>query len=104
MGEERLDWQRVANELTARGATTPCNRCGSKSFTIAKDFINLSMQPSLGSIIIGGASIPTAAVICTHCGAITLHALGVLGLLPQSDEHQQREVKKTEAPKKEGKC
>ena len=97
MNEEHIDSQRVIDELTKRGATQPCARCGGKQFTVAQDFVNLVMQQSTDSIVIGGPTIPAAVAVCTHCGAITLHALGVLGLMPQQGATGQPADAKTEA-------
>lgn len=83
--ETGIDTQRVIDELGKRGATNPCARCGHQSFAIERNFITLQVQNSLKTLSIGGTTIPAAVVVCKNCGAITLHAFGVLGLLPQSD-------------------
>lgn len=87
--EEKIDIQRVIEELTKRGATQPCARCGHQSFAIEQDFITLQVQTSLKTLSIGRATIPAAVVVCKHCGAITLHALGVLGMLPPQNNATQ---------------
>lgn len=88
MEEVKIDIQRVIDELTKRGATQPCSRCGSQSFAIEQDFIALQVQNSFKTLSIGRATIPAAVVACKNCGAITLHALGVLGLLPKVEENK----------------
>lgn len=87
--EEKIDIQRVIEVLTERGATQPCARCGHQSFAVEQDFITLQVQNSLKTLSIGRATIPAAVVVCKHCGAITLHALGALGMLPPQGDAAQ---------------
>jgi hypothetical protein len=76
--EER---QRIANALTARGATLPCGRCGRPSFSVLEDLVKLPLQPATGPMLLGGRHVPAAVVVCTNCGNVSLHALGTLGLM-----------------------
>jgi len=70
----------IIKALESKGASLPCPRCGQSKFEIVGEtFIALQKDPS--SIVIGGPSVPTAIVACSHCGNIWQHALGVLGLL-----------------------
>lgn len=89
MAETAIDSQSVIRELTQRGATKPCARCGGKQFAVAQDFVNLVMQQSTDAVVIGGPTIPAVVAVCTHCGAITLHALGALGMLPPQGDAAQ---------------
>lgn len=80
-----VDTEKVGALLTSRGATQPCHRCGKTHFSVLDQYTNLSLTSDLdqpGSIIIGGPSVPVVMAACMNCGAITMHALGVLGLLP----------------------
>ena len=44
-----------------------------------------------GNIRLGGPMVPIAIVACTKCGAITMHALGALGLLDnQGDKNGEK--------------
>lgn len=77
--------QEIANRLNDRihGLTCPmCHQVG--GFIIADGYINNTMQDEIKKIHLGGTSIPTIALICSNCGFISQHALGVLGLLPNN--------------------
>lgn len=76
----------IAARLTERGATNPCPRCGNNAFTVIDGYINHTLQDELRGLVIGGRSIPTAVIACNRCGFLSLHALGALGLLPESKE------------------
>lgn len=78
------DKQRIADELTKRGATRACPRCGQSQFTVLDGYFNHPIQGELsGNLVIGGPSIPVAVVVCNNCGFLSEHALGALGLLPK---------------------
>ncbi len=82
MTEEEKD--RVGKILTGRGAIRPCARCGNQLFSV-EGYFNLPVVADLkqiGTLFVGGISIPTVAAVCNKCGAFTHHALGTLGLLP----------------------
>ena len=83
----KIDREKIAGLLTEKGAVHPCHRCGRTSFTVLEGYSNLILQDDIGKgLVIGGPSVPVALVVCTNCGAITSHALGALGLLPQKEE------------------
>jgi hypothetical protein len=75
--------EKIVKALMERGAQSPCPRCGNPNFTLLDGFFNQPIQPELGNIILGGPSIPSVVTVCTHCGFISQHALGALGLLPK---------------------
>lgn len=83
-----LDINNISKILTDKKATNPCHRCGGNDFTIADGYSMIGLQDSTKGIMLGGKSIPAINVICTHCGAITSHALGVLGLLDNEKGNQ----------------
>ena len=78
--EKKLSEQ-AAEVLKERGAIKACPRCGKKSFTMMDGIFKPVVNPGLGTNIIGGPSVPVAVVVCDHCGFISQHALGALGLL-----------------------
>jgi hypothetical protein len=58
--------------------------CGHNKFVLADGFFNNSVQTNFeAALVLGGPSIPTIALICSNCGFISQHALGVLGLLEE---------------------
>ena len=80
-----IDKDRIAKLLTDRGATKPCHRCGHTKFAVIDGYSTHSLQENLdGGIVLGGPAVPVALIACENCGAITPHAVGVLGLLPSA--------------------
>jgi len=77
---------KIVKKLEALGATKPCHRCGKEEFTVVDQYSDIKIQKELGKFIIGGSSIPSVITICKNCGAITQHALGALGMLPEQEE------------------
>ena len=54
-------------------------------------FINIKdLKDNLNNYVLGGPSIPSIAIVCSKCGFISSHALGVLGLLPKQIDESQK--------------
>ena len=77
---------KIIKALMDRGARLPCPRCGNQNFTLVDGYFNQPIQKELGGIVLGGPSIPSIVVVCTRCGYLSQHALGVLGLLPKEEK------------------
>lgn len=75
----------IKQSLEDKHATMPCPRCGNSAFSIGDGFFTLTVQEDLKKFSIGGKSMPVSAVVCNNCGYVSLHAIGVLGLLPKSE-------------------
>lgn len=71
--------RQVIIALEQRGAILPCSRCGKKDFGLSSGFIT-NLLGDGQNMVIGGPAIPSIAVICSNCGAMYHHAIGVLGL------------------------
>lgn len=71
----------IINSLNKKGVRIHCPMCEHKNFIIADGYFNHPMQSNLEGVSFGGPSIPTIAIVCSNCGFISQHALGVLGLL-----------------------
>lgn len=84
--------QKIVSELINRIKPTEikCPMCGNKHFFIADGYFNTSMQDNLDGLIIGGPSMPSIAIVCSKCGFISSHALGVLGMLPNQKDVSQK--------------
>ena len=83
----------IANRLNSRIHGLTCPMCRQHSFVIADGYFNNTIQDNLNSINLGGSSIPTIAIVCSHCGFVSQHALGALGLLPQNTNNNPNEKK-----------
>lgn len=76
--------EEIATKLRDRGAILSCPRCGNSNFTILDGYFVQTIQTELAGMVIGGPSIPSIAVVCKHCGFMSQHALGALGLIPKN--------------------
>ena len=78
----KFDKNQIVQLLEERGAVNPCSRCGNPKFTILEGFSHLSLQENHNDgVVLGGKSVPIVHVACTNCGNLSMHAIGVLGLL-----------------------
>lgn len=84
--------QRIILELNKRFGSSgiKCPMCGNNHFIIGDGYFNTFIQGDLKQTTLGGPSIPSIPVICGNCGFISMHALGVLGLLPKQDNTVQK--------------
>jgi hypothetical protein len=58
-----------------------CPFCGKRAgYTLADDFVILSMGRSPGAHVAGGPSLPSIALVCRRCGQTTFLNAVVLGL------------------------
>jgi hypothetical protein len=75
----------IVAKLEECGASRPCARCGNEKFGIVSKTM-ISIQEDLGTLRIGGQSIPAVIVACNKCGNLNSHALGALGLLKGAEK------------------
>jgi ribosomal protein S27AE len=81
--EKKADLIRVLSERLEKYAKrSACPMCGHGHFTIADAYLSNTLQSDFKLVNLGGPSIPSLAIICTNCGFISQHSLGILGLLP----------------------
>lgn len=85
--------QRIIQKLNAKLGHTgaKCPMCGNTHFIIADGYFNTYIQDDLKNFNMGGQSIPSISIICDKCGFMSLHALGILGLLSSSDNNKEGE-------------
>lgn len=83
--------QRIILELNKRfnSSGIKCPMCGNNHFIIGDGYFNSFMQDDFRSLNLGGPSIPSIPVICNNCGFISMHALGILGLLPKQENTEK---------------
>ncbi len=86
--------KKIAEELEKRKHGLTCPMCQNKNFIMADGYFNNNMQTDFGSFSIGGPAIPTIAIVCSNCGFVSQHALGVLGLLPKEENKKKDEPSK----------
>ena len=75
----------IANRLNERIQGLTCPMCHQQGFIIADGYFSHFLQDDIKDVSIGGSSIPTIAIVCSNCGFVSQHALGVLGMLPKNE-------------------
>lgn len=75
---------KIVSTLQEKFAKNPCPRCGNPEFALVDGYANQPIQDEIVGIVLGGKTIPTIIAVCTRCGFLSQHALGVLGLIPKS--------------------
>lgn len=82
--------QEIIRRLNEKIQDLSCPMCHQHSFIIADGYINNTMQDDIKMVHLGGTSIPTIAIVCSNCGFVSQHALGVLGLLPNNEKEEKQ--------------
>jgi len=72
----------IATALGKRGVPRACPMCGTSKWVIGDGYFYNTLQGDVTSVNLAGVGIPCVPLICSHCGFISQHALGALGLLP----------------------
>jgi hypothetical protein len=75
----------IIETLQKRSPNLSCPMCKNQHFIMADGYFNNIMQTQFESLSIGGPAIPTIAIVCSNCGFLSQHALGVLGLLAKNE-------------------
>ena len=78
--------QKLVEEIKKKVPNLTCPMCQNKNFVLADGYFNNTIQTDLKTFGIGGPSVPTIGIVCTNCGFVSQHALGVLGLLPKEEK------------------
>jgi len=87
LSQEKRD--ELAKILSGKGVKAICPMCGNNSFNVGAAYFNNPLQDSLESFNIGGPSVPTVPIICTKCGFVSQHAVGILGLLLKTEKDKE---------------
>ena len=70
----------IAKKLVEKKVTPKCPMCGEKGFSMADAYTQRLLQPTLGTYKLTGLNVPTIMTFCKHCGFVSEHALGALGV------------------------
>jgi len=71
--------EQIERALSSIGAFAPCARCQYSEFAVLDTIFTNNPGPMLAGASV--QSFPTVGVVCTHCGVVYYHLLGVLGKL-----------------------
>lgn len=84
--------QEIINKLNQHLGNFQCPMCKHTEFTIVDGYMLPQIQENIKSFNITAPYVPSIAIICLHCGFISIHSLGVLGMLPQQIEGQTEDA------------
>lgn len=57
-----------------------CPMCTQTNWELGQEMVGVMAASPQGGIGIGGPYVPMVQVICTNCGFVSHHAVGVLGI------------------------
>lgn len=83
--------EEIIKKLSEKGTKGICPMCGNNHFVVADGYFNNPLQNNLITFHLSGPSIPTISIICSRCGFVSQHALGVLELLPKAVDEKKNE-------------
>ena len=70
----KVEFDKKVKDLT-------CPMCQNKNFIMSDGYFLNVLQSDIHSANIYGKATPTIGIVCTNCGFMSQHVLGVLGLL-----------------------
>lgn len=79
---------RIIKALNQRIPSLRCPICGNTSFLLGDGYTQTFLIDNLQVVQLGGDNIPGVILICKHCGFISNHALGVIGLTDKFAKNQ----------------
>lgn len=83
---DEMERARIVDAIEAK-AVRGCPMCGTDDAALVDGYAHLVLyRDAVKHDSLGDALVPSAATICTHCGYVSLFALGVLGLLSATPE------------------
>ena len=72
----------LLKKLNEKNINPTCECCGHNDWAVIDQPVSLDITDLSGNVRIPSPQVPSAALVCNHCGNIRLFALGVLNLLP----------------------
>lgn len=76
--------------LQERKVNPICELCGQNNWAVVDQAVSVQITDLSGRFSIPPPQIPSAGLVCNHCGNIRLLALGVLGLLPKGEAEEKK--------------
>ena len=83
--EKKLE---IIKVLQQKGVNRLCPKCNHNNFTLLDGYFNQVIQPELKGISSSGLAVPSVVTVCTNCGYISQHALGILDLMPTEEKEK----------------
>jgi len=83
--------EKIQKKLRDVGENLPCPRCGRNNFVILDAYFLDILQDNVSNLKLSGKSVPYISKICSNCGFISNHSLGVLGFLKEIVDDEKKE-------------
>ena len=78
----------IVSKLNELIKNIKCPMCGNNHFIISDDYSQIMVQDSISGIKLG-TTMPSACVICSHCGFASFHVIGVVAPDLMNKEKQE---------------
>lgn len=82
--------EKLLSALQERNVNPTCELCGHNNWAVVDQAVSVQITDLSGGFSIPPPQIPSAGLVCNHCGNIRLLALGVLGLLPKAEGEEKK--------------
>ena len=82
--------RQIINALTKRVESFVCPMCHQSKYTFVDGYTVDAVQNDYKNIQLGGRLIPSVMLVCNNCGHIDRFSLGVLGLMDQGEQQQEK--------------
>lgn len=90
--------ERVVLAIQKKIPSLKCPMCAHTNFVLVEGYLPQSLSAKPASVNLGGSIIPSVGIICTHCGFLSQHALGPLGIMENPSSHGDIEKLTGKAP------
>lgn len=85
--EERL---KILKALDERKISSLCPFCKKGTLTLVDGYVGHFLNEDYSKQMLSGRYMPSILLVCNHCGFLSMHALGALGLLPHNDQSEKK--------------
>ena len=80
----------IVQSLMQKMPRLECPMCHNHHFILADGYTMLGVQDVKEHVILGGNVMPVIGLVCSHCGFVSFHSLGVLDLLNKEDQSKNK--------------
>ena len=88
MNEERK--RLIVKVLSQRVSSIVCPICHQSKYSFVDGYTIDPVQDDYKAVQLGGKIIPSVMLVCNNCGHIDRFSLGVLGLMDNEEQAQQK--------------
>lgn len=86
---DKKEKEKIIETLVQKVPSLECPMCHNHHFILADGYTMFGVQDSKEHWVMGGSMMPVIGLVCSQCGFISFHALGVLGLLEKKKEENE---------------